>query len=463
VTRKAVHVGTGVLIFFAPPFFPRAEAVILIAALFVAVNTAAYARGWLTAVHHTNRQSFGTVYYPLALLLLAAAFWDRYPDLVVAAVMVMAIGDAAAGIVGQTVKKPLLYRVVSDAKSVQGSMAMFTASFAALLVTLLVYDDGGLAFGAARTQYPATAILALVAASLFATASEAVSSRGLDNLTVPVLTAIALHVCFASGSEHAAFRFAAGAGLGIAVAVAAYTARMLQASGALAAFLLAAVIFGIGGWAWTIPIFTFFLLSSLLSKWRQTQKVSFESMFEKSGNRDAGQVAANGSLIGALALLWHATGDDRLYLLSLVAAAVVTADTWGTEIGVLARRQPRSILTGKPVAPGTSGGISLSGTMGGFAGATVVTLTALPFVALTFWQFILIVLSGACGSIIDSILGAAVQAQFRCQRCGKETEKPMHCGVPSEKTRGIPWLRNDAVNLVSTACAIALSALILMR
>lgn len=451
------------LIFFAPPFFPRAEAVILIAALFVVVNTAAYTCGWLTAVHHTNRKSFGTVYHPLTLLLLAAAFWDRYPDIVVAAVMVMAIGNAAADIVGKTVKKPLLYRVDCDAKSVQGSMAMFTASFAALLVTSLVYDDSGLAFGVARAQYPAAAILALLAVSLFATAWEALSSRGLDNLTVPVMTAAVLHVCFASGSEHTAFRFAAGAGLGLAVAIGAYTARTLQASGALAAFLLAVVIFGIGGWAWTIPIFTFFLLSSLLSKWRQTRKVSFESMFEKSGNRDAAQVAANGSLIGALALLWHATGDDRLYLLALVAAATVTADTWGTEIGVLARRRPRSILTGKSIAPGTSGGISLSGTLGGFAGAAVVTLTALPFVALTSRQFILIVLAGAFGSIIDSILGATVQAQFRCQRCGMETEKPMHCGVPSEKTRGIPWLRNDAVNLVSTACAVALSALILMR
>ena len=104
VTRKTVHIATGVLIFLAPPLFPRSGAVVLIAALFVTVNAAAYSRGWLSAVHHTTRRSFGTVYYPLALLLLAIPFWDHYPDLVVAAVLVMAIGDGAAGIVGESIR-----------------------------------------------------------------------------------------------------------------------------------------------------------------------------------------------------------------------------------------------------------------------------------------------------------------------------------------------------------------------
>lgn len=458
VTRKTVHVATGVVIFFAPPFFPRAGAVILIAALFVAVNTAAYARGWLKAVHHTERKSFGTVYYPFALLLLAAPFWSGHPDLVVAAIMVMAIGDAAAGITGESIRNPKTYRVTSDAKSLQGSSAMAVGSLAALLATLLAYDEGGLAFGAFLAAQPVVALAALIAVALFATGWEAASSRGLDNLTVPLMTAAALHVSFASGSGHDALRFAAGAGLGLAIAAAAHLARMLQLSGAVATFLLAAVVFGVGGWQWTLPIFTFFVLSSLLSKWRKQQKEPFESMFEKSGYRDAGQVAANGAIVGALALLWHFTGDERLYLLSLAAVAVVTADTWGTEIGVLARRQPRFVLSGRRVAPGTSGGVSSVGTLGGIVGAAVVTLSALPFVELSWMSVAAIVAFGAAGSLIDSVLGATVQAQFRCTVCGKDTEKSAHCGAPAHHLRGLPWLRNDAVNLLSTFLAVVLAA-----
>ncbi|MBE0645975.1 MAG: DUF92 domain-containing protein [Bacteroidetes bacterium] len=461
VTRKTVHVATGLVIFFAPPFFPHAGAVMLIAALFVAVNAAAYARGWLKAVHHTERKSFGTVYYPLALLLLAAPFWSSSPDLVVASIMVMAIGDAAAGIVGESVRKPRLFRVTSDHKSVQGSAAMALGSLTALLAALLVYDSSGLAFGRFFAAYPAAVVAALAAITLFVTGWEATSSRGLDNLTVPLMTAAALHICFVSGVEADALRFAAGAGLGLAIAAAAHAARMLQPSGAVATFLLATIIFGIGGWQWTLPIFVFFILSSLLSKWRKRQKAPFESMFEKSGNRDAGQVAANGAIVGALALIWHFTGDERLYLLSLVAVAVVTADTWGTEIGVLAHRQPRSVLSGRRVPPGTSGGISLTGSLGGVAGATIVTLPVLLFIPLSPRQFIAIVVFGALGSLIDSVLGATVQAQYRCTVCGKDTEKPMHCDAPALRLRGLPWLRNDVVNLVSTVIAVTLAALLL--
>jgi uncharacterized protein (TIGR00297 family) len=463
VTRKTVHVATGVLIFLSPPFVPHAGTVMLIAAFFVAVNALAYSRGWLKSVHHTGRASFGTVYYPLALLLLAVPFWDSHPDLVVAAIMVMAIGDAAAGMTGERIRKPVRFSLTSDTKSLQGSIAMAVGSLAALFATAFTYADGGLAFGSVMETHPSTAIAGFFAVSLFATAWEAVSSRGLDNLTVPLMSAAALHICFAAGGGDDALRFAIGAGLGLLVAVGAYAARMLQLSGAVATFLLATLIFGIGGWQWTLPIFTFFLLSSLLSKWRRRQKVAFETLFEKGGIRDAGQVAANGVVVGILALLWHFTGDDRLYLLSLVAVAVVTADTWGTEIGVLSRRKPRSIRTGRTVAPGTSGGISVSGTVGGITGATVVSLSALPFVTLSLPQFLGIVAFGAAGSMIDSLLGATVQAQFRCTICGKDTEQRLHCGVAADQVRGMRCVRNDAVNVLSTLLAVIVSAALFLQ
>ncbi|MBR9975080.1 MAG: DUF92 domain-containing protein [Bacteroidetes bacterium] len=462
VTRKTVHIVTGVLIFLAPPFFPRSGVVVLIAALFITINAAAYSRGWLSAVHHTNRRSFGTVYYPLALLLLAIPFWDNYPDLVVASILVMAIGDGAAGIVGENIQHPRLYRVTTDTKSLQGSAAMAVGSVAALLLALIVYDNHGLGFAAAWESHPLATASALLAVALFATGWEAASSRGLDNLTVPLMTGIALHICFATGSETDVLRFATGAGLGMLIAVAASITRMLQPSGAVATFLLATIVFGVGGWQWTLPIFVFFVLSSLLSKWRKQQKQRFEQHFEKTATRDAGQVAANGSIVGVLAVLWHFTGDDRLYLLSLVAVAVVTADTWGTELGVLSRRRPRSVRTGREVAPGTSGGVSLAGTIGGIAGAVVVTLSALPFVVLTLSHVVAIVALGALGSLVDSLMGATLQAQYRCAVCGKETEKAQHCESQARLLRGRPWLRNDAVNLLSAVGVTAASMLLLL-
>jgi uncharacterized protein (TIGR00297 family) len=461
VLRKSVHILTGVLIAFAPPLFPYAGPVVLIATVFVLFNALAYARGWLTSVHRTNRRSYGTVYYPLALLVLAALFWNDYPDLVTASIMVMAIGDAAAGIVGETIRRPRHFAITSDSKSLQGSAAMLLGSFAALLLTLWIYSNSGLGFADHYSVSPILTVSALFAVSLFAAGWEAASSGGLDNLSVPFAAAFALHVCFASSVTDQAIRFIFGSLLGSGIAFLAWRFRMLSFSGAIATFLLAVIIFSIGGWKWTLPIFAFFVLSSGLSRWKKKQKTAYEKMFEKGGTRDAGQVVANGGVAGLISLAWYASGDESLYLLYLLAIAVVTADTWGTELGVLSRTRPRSILTFKEVPPGTSGGISAFGTFAGALGALIVTLTALPFTELLTPETIaLLILCAMAGSAIDSVLGATIQAQYQCRLCELQTEKRIHCGVAATLLHGWTVVSNDAVNLLSTMTALLLAIII---
>ena len=461
VTRKIVHVATGVVIFFAPAFFPRAGAVILIAAVFVAVNAAAYARGWLRAVHHSPRESYGTVYYPLALLLLAVPLWDSASGLVVTGVLVMALGDGAAGIVGESLRAPRMYHVTSDRKSIEGSAAMLAGSLIALLAGVLVHGDRSMEFTAQLADTPVLWFLAVFSVALFATAWEAASSRGLDNLTVPLMSVLALHLCFASPGEAAAARFVTGTGLGLLVGLLAWKLRMLSVSGAVATYLLAATLYGVGGWKWTLPVFAFFLLSSMLSKWRKARKERFDTVFEKGGTRDAGQVAANGALVGLLALAEYLFGGAHWYTLSLVAVASVTADTWGTELGVLARQHPRSIRNGRRVPAGTSGGITIAGSAGGALGAATVTATAFLFVDLTASTFLLITGLGVIGSLTDSLLGATVQAQYHCPLCRHDTEKRFHCGMPAKRTQGHRAMTNDMVNLLSAAAAVLLGALLL--
>jgi uncharacterized protein (TIGR00297 family) len=461
VTRKSVHVATGVLIFFAPAFFPRAGAVVLIAAVFVAVNAAAYARGWLRAVHHSPRKSYGTVYYPLALLLLAIPLWDSAPGIVVTGILVMALGDGAAGIVGETVRAPRLYHVTADRKSLEGSAAMLAGTLAALIAGVLVHGDRGPFSAAYLSDAPLLLPVTLFSIALFATAWEAASSRGLDNLTVPLMSVFALHLCFAAPDEAAAARFIAGSGLGLLVGLLAWKLRMLTVSGAVATYLLAVTLYGVGGWKWTLPVFAFFLLSSMLSKYRKSRKARFDTVFEKGGTRDAGQVAANGAVVGFLALAEYLFGGAQWYLLSLVAVASVTADTWGTEIGVLARQHPRSIRTGRRVPAGTSGGVTVAGSAGGAIGAATVTATALLFADISAATFLLITGLGVIGSLIDSLLGATLQAQYSCPLCGHDTEKRFHCGMPAKRTRGRRAMTNDMVNILAAAAAVLIAALLL--
>jgi uncharacterized protein (TIGR00297 family) len=240
-------------------------------------------------------------------------------------------------------------------------------------------------------------------------------------------------------------QFLIAALFGIIIAVASYLARFLTLSGSLATFVLAVIIYGIGGWQWTVPILIFFVLSSFLSKYGRSRKEVFEQVFDKSSTRDWGQVLANGGVAGLIAILSGLFPLYDFYPLYLGALAAVTADTWGTEIGVLTKGKTISVLTLKSVEPGTSGGISEYGSVGGAIGAAVVALSGYPWYT-ELRTTAIVVVGGVAGSLIDSLLGATLQAQFKCEICGKVTERKTHCGLTTELSRGTRWIGNDVVN-----------------
>jgi uncharacterized protein (TIGR00297 family) len=242
----------------------------------------------------------------------------------------------------------------------------------------------------------------------------------------------------------------------IVISVLAYRARSLSRSGAWGALLVGTIIFGLGGWRWAVLLLAFFISSSVLTRLFGKRKASLNEKFDKGGQRDIGQVLANGgiaSLFAGLSFFFpQATWTWMAFAASLAA---VNADTWATELGVLNPSMPRLITNGKPVERGTSGGISLYGSLAAIGGAAFIGILAglvRPSGSLLGVMGIAI-LGGTLGSFFDSLLGATLQAIYFCPRCEKETEKyPLHtCGEKTVQLRGLSWLNNDLVN---TACAL---------
>jgi uncharacterized membrane protein len=58
----------------------------------------------------------------------------------------------------------------------------------------------------------------------------------------------------------------------------------------------------------------------------------------------------------------------------------------------------------------------------------------------------------------DSLLGATVQARYRCRRCGAPAEGAAHCGEPAQHAGGLAWLDNDGVNLAATSAGALVAA-----
>lgn len=243
-----------------------------------------------------------------------------------------------------------------------------------------------------------------------------------------------------------------GAAFAGAVALLAWRARALTIDGALAAWIVGACVFGAGGWAYAAVLFAFFIPSTLLSRVGRARKRELTDI-GKHGARDARQVVANGGVAALCAVLSAATHAPPIAAAFAGAFAAASADTWGTEIGTLAKMPPRSILTFKPLAPGISGGVTAAGTLAEIAGACAVGLTAWALGAGSWW----IVAAGGCiGALADSILGASLQELRYCQQCRRECETDPHfCGSVTVLRRGAPWMSNDAVN----ACASAIGAL----
>jgi uncharacterized protein (TIGR00297 family) len=244
-----------------------------------------------------------------------------------------------------------------------------------------------------------------------------------------------------------------------AVSTIAWAARLLTVSGAVAATLIGAAAM-IGGFRWVVMLLFFFAGSNLLSRWRSREREQLVGSFiEKGGRRDAWQVLANGGVFGIAAVLANSGASATWEAVGIGAIVAATADTWSTEVGTVLGGTPRSILNGRQVAPGTSGGITIAGSTAAIAAAILAAIVAVSLDWST--PAPAIVLGGLAGSVIDSLLGATVQERRWCPSCQSLTERHVHsCGTTAVYRGGIRGCDNDIVNLLSTVAGAVVTWII---
>jgi uncharacterized protein (TIGR00297 family) len=240
----------------------------------------------------------------------------------------------------------------------------------------------------------------------------------------------------------------------LAIALVAYRTQSLTRAGAIAAFVVGSITFGVGALGFAAVLLAFFVSSVLLSRVGRARKRHLVDI-GKSGARDAWQVLANGGVATVAAL--GALSGSRIAVLAFAGAyAVATADTWGTEIGTLLRGRPRSIFTLRHITTGLSGGVTLAGTLAEIAGALAIGIITATCVfgrggRTGIVATVAVAAGGIAGAFIDSMLGASAQELRRCAGCERNCETNPHvCGMPTERVRGIPGFSNDLVNALAT-------------
>ena len=283
--------------------------------------------------------------------------------------------------------------------------------------------------------------------------------------------------------------------------------KWLTVTGAVAAGILAFVVLILAKWSiW--PLVFFLILGTLAGKIqlkKRAKNVDFldsneglegivpvEKALEsvdaglgeggdiKQGKaRDHWQVLANGGIFMLLAFLAFMGSSGWLsgilitpaevvkfektcHLLALISLSVSCADTLSSDLGRVWGRSPRCITTGKTVVPGVSGGVTVAGFFGALLGGTLMAVfvfwTDLSGLGSKSYLFLLVLIFGFIGSILDSVLGALFQAKYRNSAghfvdSSDEGKRPL--------AAGFGWITNDVVNGITGTLMLLLSVVYL--
>lgn len=431
--RRLVHATVCLFVAATPQVFSGPGPVCVLAAGFVGVNGMAWGNGWWRSLHARRPESWGTVAVPLSVLPAVGVTWGISSDRLLVfqiAFLVLALADPLAGWIGER---------IDTRRWMQAATWGGTGTF---LVVAWGLTAGGLMVGGVSAD---RAVATGAAAAVVAAITEAISTRGSDNLFVVlavILTLLPLHE-----SEMSLLVLWGGLAAGGGLAVLASRWNFLTPRGAAAAGLFAAALVVLGGRTWAVPGLVFFGLSSGLSF------LPHPSEQENSPRRTIRQVLANGGVAWALLGLWSVLPSDVALVRTLCyvgfvgAFAAAAADTWATELGTRWARRPWSLRTLRLVAPGTSGAVSLIGTLAGAVGATTVAGSAVWVGGGGAGAGGAMLAAGLIGMATDSLLGATIQGHYRATPDSAWRETPVS---DAGETRGVCAVDNNVVNLIGT-------------
>lgn len=177
--RKLFHIGMGLVSLALPLFFSSvwpvlALSLLTIIALFAVRKMASLKQRFGNVICGVKRRSFGELYFSAgvaAAFYLADGNWLAYSI----AILTLSLADSAAAIVGARFGN-LRFRLITDQKSIEGSVTFSTVAFLCAYAPLLLFGEA---------DWINTLLIAMIV-SLLLTAIEAAAWRGLDNLFIPL-------------------------------------------------------------------------------------------------------------------------------------------------------------------------------------------------------------------------------------------------------------------------------------
>jgi len=191
--------------------------------------------------------------------------------------------------------------------------------------------------------------------------------------------------------------------LATGVSLLSFLGEKLSLSGLFAAIVLGTYTFGFGGWSTAGLLLLFFLSSALMSGSAGSVQI------EDDTRRNGRQVWSNGGWFLTWFLAYIIFAVPVFAVAAVAALAAATADTWGTEMGMLSAHNTYCITNLNRVEPGTDGGISITGTVNSIVGSALIAVVSKYVFSFPSGIVLCIFIAGFLGSVLDSYFGAIFQ------------------------------------------------------
>lgn len=196
----------------------------------------------------------------------------------------------------------------------------------------------------------------------------------------------------------------------LAVAAICIRKRKLTFAAGIMAWLTGICIYLGGGLPGLLLLAVFFVLATLATGHRKSEKAILEQSDTHPEVRRSGQVLANGGVAAAMSVLafLHPALAGSYVMMMAGSLAAATADTLSSELGVIYGKRHYNILTFRKEARGLDGVVSLEGTLIGIGGAGII---AMLYAATIKWDssVLCVLLGGVLGNLADSVLGASLE------------------------------------------------------
>lgn len=179
-SRKYIHIMLANWWFIAMLFFTNWIWASIVPLSFIIINYISYKKDLISVMEREKQDGLGTIYYAISLFIVSIITFGivHKPEIGLCSILIMGYGDGLAAVIGKSIKS-YEYKIMDSKKTIAGSTTMLIVTF--IILTIFLYATNS------NLWLLKSAILAIIF-----TVVEAVSIKGTDNLSIPILACVLL-------------------------------------------------------------------------------------------------------------------------------------------------------------------------------------------------------------------------------------------------------------------------------